>query len=155
LTAVVRGAAEAEAHGEHPLAIRAADPIEATFDVVHVTTLVRQLVRNAVAFSPAEAPIEVAVARGDGEATIEVRDRGPGIPPERREQVFGRFADWRPPGYETVPGPGLGLFIARALAHGHGGSISIADAPGGGTMLAARLPLGGVRGTADDDAADL
>jgi signal transduction histidine kinase len=95
------------------------------------------------------------VTRVGDDALIEVRDRGPGIPPERRDEVFRRFADWRPAGYETVPGTGLGLFIASALVRLLGGSISITDPPEGGTMLAVRLPPEGATESADDDAADL
>lgn len=155
LAPVVRAAVEAEDPSGHPVEVRAHDAIEASFDPAHVTTVVRELVRNAVAFSPPEAAVVVAVRPEGDRAVIEVTDGGPGIPSERRDEVFRRFAGWRPVGYETVPGTGLGLFIAEALVSRQGGSISIEDAPGGGTMLAVRLPGVGSRGTGDDDAADL
>ena len=94
----------------------------------------------------AGAPIEVHLRREGHDALIEVIDRGPGIPPDEREAVFERFADWRPPGYEDRPGRGLGLFISRAIARAHGGDASIADGPDGGTMLIVRLPAGGTNG---------
>ena len=153
LAAIARSAVEAEEMDDHPVEVEASEPVEATIDPRHLTTVVRQLVRNAAAFSPPEAPIVLAVRRDAGEAVLEVRDRGPGIPAERREEVFERFTGWRPPGYETAPGSGLGLFIARTLVREHGGSISIVDAPEGGTMLAVRLPLEDARGT--NDALDL
>jgi signal transduction histidine kinase len=152
---VVRAVVETEDPGEHPIEVRAGAPVEASFDPSHLTTIVRELIRNAVLYSPGHAPVVVAVRKDGDDATVEVSDRGPGIPRDRREEVFERFARWRPAGYETVPGAGLGLFIARALVTAQGGSISIEDAPGGGTMLTLRLPGVGSRGTGDDDAADL
>jgi two-component system, OmpR family, sensor histidine kinase ChvG len=153
LAAVARAVVETEDVAEHPVEVHADGPVMATFDVSHLTTIVRELVRNAVAYSPPDAPIVVAVRQDGKDAVLEVVDRGPGIPSERRDEVFDRFASWRPAGYETAPGAGLGLFIARELVRRHGGSISIVDVPTGGTMLAVRLPLEG--GTFGDDAADL
>lgn len=137
--------------GDHPVDLDASASLEATFDPIHVTAVVGQLLRNAATFSPTGAPIGVSLRREGTDAVVEVRDRGPGIPPERRDEVFERFTAWRPPGYEAAPGTGLGLFVARELVRRQGGAISIVDAPGGGTMLVVRFPAG----VADDDAADL
>lgn len=155
LGVVVRAAARSVDAGDHPLELEALDGLEAPIDAKHVAAVVRQLVRNAATFSPADAPIAVTLGREGPEAVLEVGDRGPGIPEDRREEVFERFTAWRPVGYEAAPGPGLGLFIARAIVDEHGGSISISDGPEGGTMLAVRLPLEGASGTTGDDAADL
>jgi signal transduction histidine kinase len=155
LAGLVRDAVAGVDAGSHPVEVRADGPLEAVVDATHLRTIVEQLVRNAVTFSPPEAPIDVTLRRDPGEAVLEVTDAGPGIPPERRDEVLERFATWRPTGYETASGPGLGLFIAGALAREHGGSMSIEDAPEGGTMLAVRLPLEGVRGRVGDDAPDL
>ena len=155
LAETVRSAARSVDVGAHPLRVDAPLAIEASFDPKGVTTVVQQVVRNAASFSPPDEPIELTLRRDGGEAILEVGDRGPGIPEDRREEVFERFTTWRPPGYEAVDGPGLGLFIVRAVVEEHGGSISIADGPEGGTMLAVRLPLEGARGTTGDDAADL
>jgi two-component system sensor histidine kinase TctE len=155
LAATARAVVEAEDPGEHPIEVHADGSIEASFDPSLVGTVLRELLRNAIAYSPPDAAIAVAVRTDGDHGVVEVRDGGPGIPSEQRQAVFARFAGWRPAGYETVPGTGLGLFIARALASRQGGSISIEDAPGGGTMLTVRLPGVGARGTGDDDAADL
>jgi signal transduction histidine kinase len=148
LAAVARAVVETEDVGDRRVDVRAEGPIEAIVDVSHLTTVLRQLVRNAATFSPPDATVVVAVRREGDDAVIEVSDGGPGIPPDRRAEVFERFARWRPPGYETAPGTGLGLFIARELVRGHGGTISMGDARGGGTMLAVRIPLEGSRGNA-------
>jgi signal transduction histidine kinase len=140
---IVREAALGAETGDHPLEVDVAEGLEAPVDRTHIGSLVRQLIDNALTFSPPGAPIEVRLRREGDDALIEVVDRGPGIPPEKREAVFERFADWRPPGYEDRPGTGLGLFISRAIARAHGGDASIADGPAGGTMLIVRLPVEG------------
>jgi two-component system, OmpR family, sensor histidine kinase KdpD len=141
LAKIVRRAVEETETADHPLEMDVSGPIEVPADGVHITLVVRELLGNAVLFSPPDAPISVRL-RADGEqALIEVADRGPGIPEDKREAVFERFADWRPPGYEDRPGTGLGLFICRAVARAHGGDASAGDGPAGGTMLTVRLPV--------------
>jgi signal transduction histidine kinase len=146
LEQVVRAGVEAAAvdPDDHPVHVVAQHGVEIDADAARLTELVRQVVDNAAKFSPDGSPITVrATTGGDGEAVIEVTDRGPGIPRERRSEVFGRFARWRPSGYEERPGNGLGLFISRGIAAEHQGVITIEDGPDGGTMLRVRLPLGG------------
>jgi two-component system sensor histidine kinase KdpD len=140
LGVIVRGAAGATETADHPLDVHTEDQVEAPVDSIQITFVIRQLIENAVAFSPSDAPIAVALRRDGDDVVIEVSDRGPGIPADQREGVFERFAEWRPPDYEDRPGTGLGLFISRAIARAHGGDASIADAPAGGTMLTVRLP---------------
>jgi two-component system sensor histidine kinase KdpD len=143
LAGVVTTAVRSLDIGEHPLELEVPSELEASFDAKHVATVVGQVVRNAAMYSPPDAPISITLRRDGPDAVVEVVDRGPGVPPERREEVFERFAAWRPIGYEAAPGPGLGLFISRAIVERHGGTISITDGPQGGTMLAVRLPPGG------------
>jgi signal transduction histidine kinase len=143
LGAIVRETAQAADTGDHPLDVDAVESIEAPIDGVLVASVVRQLIDNAVTFSPPDFPITVGLRRDGDEALIEVTDRGPGIPPDKRDAVFERFADWRPTDYEDRPGPGLGLFISRTVAREHGGDASISDGPAGGTMLVVRLPVEG------------
>jgi signal transduction histidine kinase len=143
LAEIVRETAQAADTGIHPMEVDVAESIEAPVDGALIASVVHQLIDNAVTFSPPDSPITIGLRRdGDG-ALIEVTDRGPGVPPDTREAVFERFADWRPPGYEDRPGTGLGLFISRAVAREHGGEASIADGPAGGTMLLVRLPVEG------------
>lgn len=139
LGVIVRGAAQAAGRPDHPLEVTAGD-VEAPVDGIQIAFVVRQLIGNAATFSPPGSPISVRLSLDGDHAVIEVRDRGPGIPPDRRDTVFERFADWRPAGYEDRQGTGLGLFICRAIARAHGGEISIGEGPAGGTMLIVRLP---------------
>jgi signal transduction histidine kinase len=143
LAEIVRGIAQAADTGDHPMEVDVAESIEAPVDGALIASVIHQLIDNAVTFSPPDSPITIGLRRdGDG-ALIQVTDRGPGVPPDKREAVFERFADWRPPGYEDRPGTGLGLFISRTVAREHGGEASIADGPAGGTMLLVRLPVEG------------
>jgi signal transduction histidine kinase len=143
LGAIVREAAESAETGDHPVDVDSAAALEAPVDGVLIAGIVRQLIDNAATFSPPDAPISVRLRRDGDDAVLEVVDQGPGIPPDKREAVFERFAGWRPPDYEDRPGAGLGLFITRTVARGHGGDASIAEGPAGGTMLIVRLPVEG------------
>lgn len=142
LADVVREALAAARVDEHPLSDRLAEGIVATVDRRWLAEAVRQVVDNAARFSPAGSPIEVRLATDAGTAVIEVQDRGPGIPPERRAEVWGRFVRWRPPGYEDRQGTGLGLFICRGICAEHGGSASLDAGREGGTMLRLTFPVG-------------
>ena len=137
---IVRGAVDAIDTGERPLTVDLEDGIEGPVDSIQIAFVIRQLLENAVLFSPSDAPIDVALRREGDDVVIEVRDRGPGIPAEQGEAVFDRFAEWRPPEYEDRPGTGLGLYISRTIVREHGGDASVTGAPGGGTMLIVRLP---------------
>jgi two-component system sensor histidine kinase TctE len=82
--------------------------------------------------------VTVAVAARNGHAVLTVADDGPGIPADEREHVFERF--YRIPG-GAEEGSGLGLAIVREVADNAGGSVTLADAPGGGLVVEVRLPL--------------
>jgi two-component system OmpR family sensor kinase len=82
--------------------------------------------------------VDVTATRDRGRARIAVADRGPGVPASERMRVFERFH--RAPG-SRGPGAGLGLAIARAVVDAHGGSISVAETPGGGATFVVELPL--------------
>ena len=76
--------------------------------------------------------------RGRRHATVEVADRGPGVPTEERERIFERF--YRGRGRGSEGGFGLGLAIGRELAERMGGTVTLADRPGGGTRFMLSLP---------------
>ncbi len=145
LVPLLRSAVQATNTGDHPVEVDAPDALEARVDPTHIGFVFRQVVENAAAFSPPGSPIAVRLREEGPEIVIEVADRGPGIPEDRRGEVFQRFVRWRPAGYEDRPGPGLGLFLCREIARRHGGDASLADNPGGGTMLTVRLPAGRMR----------
>lgn len=89
---------------------------------------------NAVKFSPEGGTIEVQLTRG----VLTVRDHGPGIPAEELPHVFDRF--WRSPSARALPGSGLGLSIVARTVEQAGGEVTLAHAPGGGTVATVRIP---------------
>lgn len=144
LGAAVREGIAAADIGAHPVAVDLAEGEgEVAFDLRWIIEAVRQLVDNAAKFSPPDAPIDVTTRIENSGATIEVVDRGPGIPPERRDDVFDKYPNWRPDGYEQASGSGLGLFLVRGIVDAHKGEVRIVDVPGGGTMLRVRIPMEG------------
>ncbi len=90
------------------------------------------LIDNAVSFSPPEGVVTVAIHRSGRQIVTEVCDQGPGIAPERRENVFRRFHSDRPEGESFGNHSGLGLAIGRAIAEAHDGAL-VADARPDGT----------------------
>lgn len=89
-------------------------------------TLVRNLVDNAIRYTPAGGRIDVAVGRGADGATLEVTDTGPGIPLADRNRAFDRFV--RLANSEVI-GSGLGLAIVRAIADAHGATVTLLEGP--------------------------
>ena len=114
-----------------------------------VEQVLSNLLSNALKYAPAGEPITVAVSTvGPDGASMElsVCDRGPGIPEHEVERVFGRFERLSDRG--TQAGTGLGLYIARQLAHAMGGSLGYRANDGGGggeggSCFALRLPAVG------------
>jgi signal transduction histidine kinase len=93
--------------------------------------LLRNLLENARRYS---ADVEVVV----GPSTIEVRDRGPGVPEADRERIFEPF--YRPPGHrEGDGGVGLGLSLVLSITIRHGGRVWVAPREGGGSVFTLEL----------------
>ncbi len=110
-------------------------------DAARVRQAVDNLLSNGLRLAPPGTVIELhAEAEGD-RARVEVRDRGPGFPPEFLPRAFERFS--RPDGARDRDqgGSGLGLSIVRAIAEGHGGGADAANRPGGGAVVGFTLPL--------------
>jgi two-component system sensor histidine kinase KdpD len=100
----------------------------------------RQLIDNALKYSPPGSPIGI-VADLEGErVVIRVHDRGPGIPERERERIFDKFYR-RAPIKDRVPGTGLGLYIAREILRTHGGDLWIESEAGEGSEFCAALPV--------------
>jgi signal transduction histidine kinase len=106
-------------------------------DELRVLQIGRILVENAIRHTPPGTPVLVRTLARDGDAVLEVEDKGGGIPPERQEQLFDRF--FRLDG-TRASGSGLGLAIARQLAELMDGSVTVDSAPGK-TVFSLRLPL--------------
>jgi two-component system sensor histidine kinase KdpD len=105
-------------------------------DLQRLTQVLRVLVDNAVRFSPPASPVEVRVERKRGWARVEVRDRGPGIPPADRARIFERGLKLDLVG----PGAGLGLYVATGLQAVMAGELGVDSRPGGGSVFWFTLP---------------
>ena len=100
----------------------------------------RNLIDNAVSFSPAGGTVTVSAARHDIVARVTVEDEGPGIPPDNLESIFERFYTERPS--DTFGrNSGLGLSIARQIIEGAGGRIYAENTDAGGARILVELPL--------------
>lgn len=87
-----------------------------------LVTMLDNLIRNAIKFSPPGSGVEIVLSRDDERVEFAVRDQGPGIPESRLETIFDRFAQTAG-GERKGRGHGLGLAIARGIAELHGGTI--------------------------------
>jgi two-component system OmpR family sensor kinase len=113
------------------LGVCSAQPTTVTGDADALRTLLRNLVDNAVRYTPrggrVDVSIEAAAAAGSP-AKLIVADDGPGIPAAERERVFDRF--YRRAG-APAPGSGLGLAIVQAIAAAHRATVTLSEGPGG------------------------
>lgn len=106
-------------------------------DAERVQLVFGNLLTNAVRHGPEGSTVAVRAAVAGGEVRFEVRDSGPGIPPEYQQAVFEKF--FRMPG-GPPGGAGLGLFIAKELVEAHGGRIGVESKPGDGATFWFTLP---------------
>jgi two-component system sensor histidine kinase ChvG len=107
--------------------------------------VLRNLIANAVSFSPPGGRISLAAARVGGMVEISVSDEGPGIPEASLERIFERFYSSRPEGEKFGKHSGLGLSISRQIVAAHGGTLRAANRPGvgdrpGGARFVIALP---------------
>ena len=107
-------------------------------DEARLRQLLRNLIDNAVKYSPADEKVEVRATASDGAVRVAVSDAGPGIPQEHHARIFEKFgrAD------DAKLGTGLGLFIARSIAEAHGGTLEVSSLPGEGATFVLTLPAG-------------
>ena len=98
------------------------------------------LLDNAVKHTPDGSPLEITAWAEEGQVTVEIADRGPGLAPGDEERVFDKF--YRGLGL-TARGAGLGLAICRGIVEAHGGRIWAENRPGGGVAFRFTIPLTG------------
>jgi two-component system OmpR family sensor kinase len=144
----------ADPPGEDPLLVRG--------DEARLRQVVSNLIGNAAQHTPPGTPTQIAVGRapdgagGDtvaGDVVLEVRDHGPGIPPQDAERVFERFYRVDTSRARTSGGSGLGLAIVAAVTAAHGGTVRVLPTEGGGTTVRLSLPALGPKGSREPAAA--
>ncbi|WP_247827965.1 sensor histidine kinase [Arthrobacter antioxidans] len=132
---VVGGSVSAPVHGDRDL----------------LMTAFRNLIDNAIRYSPEGTRVGVGLRSRDGLVQVSVTDQGVGITPEEQERVFERFYRIDAARSRQTGGTGLGLSIVKHVVSNHGGEVTVWSQPGQGSTFTVRLPE--MEGTADDDAA--
>jgi two-component system sensor histidine kinase KdpD len=114
---------------ERPFEILCAEQLPTvTFDHRLMKLAIKQLVDNALKYSPPGSPVTIRVQATD-KLTIEITDHGNGIPAQEQTRIFDRF--YRSPSSKSqVPGFGLGLSIANRIVHAHNGDLTVTSRPG-------------------------
>jgi two-component system phosphate regulon sensor histidine kinase PhoR len=102
--------------------------------------LARNLIDNAIKFSPEGAPVVVRVWRQNGRAGFSVEDLGPGIPKAERDRIFQRFYQVDRSRSKVRPGSGLGLAIVKHIAQLHGATVDVEGEVGEGSQFHVRFP---------------
>lgn len=111
------------------------DGLAATFDRQFLGEVVTNLLRNAAEACSGKGHIEVRATADRSRMTIDVADDGPGVPIDKREEIFKPFHS------SKDYGTGIGLAFCRKVVESHGGSISFVEQPAGGACFRVVLPL--------------
>ena len=112
------------------------------WDATLLHRLVANLIGNALKYSAADQPVEIALSRGQGPtACVTVRDQGIGMAPDELDRVFERFTRTDRARRSGAAGLGLGLYACRGIVSAHGGTITVAsDGYDRGTTVTVTLP---------------
>jgi two-component system sensor histidine kinase SenX3 len=118
------------------------ETVELTVDGNHrnLATAVRNLLDNAIRYTPAGGTVTATVARDGPWAVVTVSDSGEGIPTREIERIFERFYRVDSARSRDTGGTGLGLSIVKHVVEGHGGSVSVTSTLGSGSTFTVRLP---------------
>lgn len=140
---VLRAVREAQALlREIPIRVTRLDEAAVHGDPFALEQLLINLLDNALAVSAPDAEIEVALSASSENVSVSVSDRGPGIDPDELDRIFDRFYTKRNTSTTSRrPSAGLGLAIARGIAHGHGGELVANNRPHGGAAFVLTLPI--------------
>lgn len=132
--ALLRRCADASSHHGAAIEVEATGaPARFRLDAQKLERVLGNLLDNAAQAAP-EATVHARVHGDARRLVFEVRDHGPGVPPEERARIFEPFHTTR------TRGTGLGLAVAQRIVEQHGGTIEVLDAPGGGACLRVTLP---------------
>lgn len=104
------------------------------------------LVDNAIKFTSEGGEVDLWFDERDDAVIFNVGDRGPGVPENDRENVFGRFYRVEDEVHNSKPGIGLGLYIAKTYVLAHGGWITVTERDGGGAVFSFGIPKQAIEG---------
>jgi PAS domain S-box-containing protein len=137
----VRFLREGAQAGRHSMTLRG-ESVFVNADPIRVEQIIRNILDNAVKFTPSGGSIEVEIFREKQEAVLRVTDTGIGINPEVLTRIFDLFAQAAQPIDRAMGGLGIGLTLSRRLVEMHGGTITAAsDGPGCGAQFTVRFPV--------------
>lgn len=125
------------------LVVSGAPGAEMVGDRQQVLTALRNLVSNAVTYSPDHTRVAVAARADDGMVAIDVKDQGIGIASHDLDRIFERFYRADPARSRATGGTGLGLAIVKHVCENHGGDVSVWSESGVGSTFTLRFPLAG------------
>lgn len=114
------------------------EPAAVEGDQLRLAQVVRNLLSNALKFTPAGGRVDVTLGNRDGRVELTVADTGVGIRPDEVAHVFDRF--WRGSNSRTTSGSGIGLAVVDQLVRAHGGQAAAASRPGEGAVFTVELP---------------
>ena len=106
----------------------------------------RNLVDNALKYSPDSSTVRVSVTSGSDTALIAVADDGPGVPRSEQRDIFQKFVRGTAAGLLNIKGTGIGLAIADHIVRDHGGRLTLESEPGHGSRFTIVLPTVRLRG---------
>lgn len=118
-------------------------PLAVCVDATAVHIALKNLVENAINYSPEHSDVTVDVTQADGHVRIRVIDHGVGIPQPLQGRIFERFYRVDPARSRLTGGTGLGLSIANHHIRANGGTIDVWSKPGEGSTFTVALPLAG------------
>ncbi|MBF0312376.1 MAG: HAMP domain-containing histidine kinase [Oligoflexia bacterium] len=120
------------------------DSVFAEVDHDKIIQVLSNLIGNALKFSPDGSTITLSARKTNNYVEISVIDNGPGIPDEKKTQIFEKFSQVK---MNDRSGLGLGLFISKWIVEAHQGQIWVTSELGKGSIFSFTLPLKGTQGT--------
>lgn len=119
----------------------AANGTSVSLDIVYFTTMINNLLTNAVKYCDREPEIDITTAINCGNLEITIADNGIGISRDHTEHVFEKFYRVPHGNIHKSKGLGLGLYYVRRIARAHDGDVSVGSKPGKGTTFRIRIPI--------------
>jgi signal transduction histidine kinase/EAL domain-containing protein (putative c-di-GMP-specific phosphodiesterase class I)/GGDEF domain-containing protein len=144
MVALARGVVQdMQPDAAHPLVLRAPAPVQAWCDSALMALVLRNLIHNAVKYSPADQPITIEVGTTPGEAGqamawVAVTDHGPGIDAPDQVRIFS--GHYRRAAHRETKGLGIGLHLVRRICERQHGTLTVQSEPGKGARFVASLP---------------
>ncbi len=115
--------------------------IKAEIDLLHFTTMINNLLTNAVKYCHKEPEIDITTEPGDRKLIITISDNGPGIDKEHLSHIFEKFYRIPTGDIHKTKGLGLGLYYVKRIANAHGGEVNVFSKTGKGTTFVIEIPV--------------